>query len=67
MQKSRDHHLTIEEKSCIIYMQISNLKLYGAAKVSTGVLRYDKRGGQDNPVKLSNLKLNDNNKVALAA
>ncbi len=23
--------------------------------VSTGVLRYDKRGGQDNPVKLSNL------------
>ena len=29
---------------------------YGAVKVSTGVLRYDKRGGQDNPVKLSNLK-----------
>ena len=40
---------------------------YGAAMVSTGVLRHDKRGGQDNPVKLSNLKINDNNTVALAA
>ena len=35
--------------------------------VSTGVLRYDKRGGPDNPVIMSNLKINDNNKVALAA
>ena len=31
-------------------------KLYGAAKVSTGILRYDKRGGPDNPDKMSNLK-----------
>ncbi len=30
--------------------------LYGGAKVSTGTLRYDKRGGQDNPVKMSKLK-----------
>ena len=29
---------------------------HGGAKVSTGVLRYDKRGGLGNPVKLSNLK-----------
>ena len=29
---------------------------YGAAMVSTGVLRYDKRGGPDNPVILSKLK-----------
>ena len=29
---------------------------YGAVRVSTGILRYDKRGGQDNPVKMSNLK-----------
>ena len=28
---------------------------YGAAMVSTGILRHDKRGGQDNPVKMSNL------------
>ena len=33
----------------------TQMHLYGAAKVSTGVLRYDKRGGQDNPVKMSNL------------
>ena len=33
----------------------TSMRSYGAAKVSTGVLRYDKRGGQDNPVKMSNL------------
>ena len=31
-------------------------KSYGAVRVSTGILRYDKRGGPDNPVKMSNLK-----------
>ena len=31
-------------------------KSYGAVRVSTGILRYDKRGGLGNPVKLSNLK-----------
>ena len=31
-------------------------KTHGDAMVSTGVLRYDKRGGLGNPVKLSNLK-----------
>ncbi len=41
---------------------------HGSVKVSTGVLRYGKRGGPDNPDKLSNLKLNANDKkVALAA
>ena len=28
----------------------------GTAKVSTGAVRYDKRSGQDNPVKMSKLK-----------
>ena len=40
---------------------------YGPVRVSTGILRYDKRGGLDNPVIMSNLKINDNNSVALAA
>ena len=31
--------------------------VYGGVMVSTGILRYDKRGGQDNPVKMSNLKI----------
>ena len=31
-------------------------KSYGAVRVSTGILRYDKRGGPDNPVIMSNLK-----------
>ncbi len=30
--------------------------LYGGAKVSTGTVRYNKRSGQDNPVKMSKLK-----------
>ena len=42
-------------------------KSYGAVRVSTGILRYDKRGGLDNPVIMSTFKLNDNNNVALAA
>ena len=37
----------------IIYLPIFS---YGAVRVSTGILRYDKRGGPDNPVKMSNLK-----------
>ena len=32
------------------------LKSYGAVRVSTGILRYDKRGGLDNPVIMSKLK-----------
>ena len=35
---------------------ISAQNRYGAAMVSTGVLRHDKRGGPNNPVKLFNLK-----------
>ena len=34
-----------------------SLLFYGGVMVSTGILRYDKRGGQDNPVKMSNLKI----------
>ena len=41
--------------------------VYGGVMVSTGILRYDKRGGQDNPDKMSNLNLNDNRTVAMAA
>ena len=33
-----------------------DISTYGAAMVSTGVRRYDKRGGLDNPVIMSNLK-----------
>ena len=47
----------------IYYTNNSN----GPVRVSTGILRYDKRGGLDNPVIMSTLKLNDNNNVALAA
>ena len=42
-------------------------KSYGAVRVSTGILRYDKRGGLDNPVIMSTLKLNDNKTGAMAA
>lgn len=35
--------------------------------VSTGILRYDKRGGLSNPDNCSILKINDNNYVAMAA
>ena len=58
------YKLTNGKKDCRINQDSIS---YGAAKVSTGILRHDKRGGPDNPVILSNLKLNDNNKVALAA
>jgi uncharacterized membrane protein len=30
--------------------------IYGSAMASTGILRYDKRVGQDNPVKMSKFK-----------
>ena len=38
--------------SIIIY----TYKSHGLVRVSTGILRYDKRGGLDNPVIMSNLK-----------
>ena len=41
--------------------------LYGAVKVSTGILRYDKRVELGNLYKGLNLKLNANNNVAMAA
>ena len=40
---------------------------YGPVKVSTGILRYDKRVEPGNLLKGLNLKLNANNKVAMAA
>ena len=41
---------------------------YGAVKVSTGILRYDKRVEPDNLYKGPNLNINANNKtVAMAA
>ncbi len=49
-----------------VYLVYNN-NTHGAVRVSTGILRYDKRGGLDNPVIMSNLKINDNNTVALAA
>ena len=33
----------------------NTLSSYGGVKVSTGSLRYDKRGGPGNPVKMPNL------------
>ena len=42
---------------CIRQVQTQlNISTYGAAMVSTGIRRYDKRGGLDNPVIMSNLK-----------
>ena len=41
--------------------------VHGLVMVSTGILRYDKRGGLSNPDNCSNFKLNDNNTVAMAA
>ena len=42
---------SVDMKPRMVY----NINTYGAAMVSTGVLRYDKRSGPDNPVKMSNL------------
>ena len=41
--------------------------VHGLVMVSTGILRYDKRGELSNLDNCSKLKLNDNNKVAMAA
>ena len=57
---------TIDNEDKIVY-NVSTNKSYGAVRVSAGILRYDKRGGLDNPVIMSTFKLNDNNNVALAA
>ena len=46
---------TIDNGSKIVY-NVSTKKSYGAVRVSTGILRYDKRGGLDNPVIMSKLK-----------
>ena len=52
--------LPLDKRSKIEYTtkdkRFSSL-LFGGVMVSTGILRYDKRGGQDNPVKMSNLKI----------
>ena len=42
-------------------------RVYGGVMVSTGILRYDKRGGLGKPVKSPPLKTNDNRTVAMAA
>ena len=39
---------------------------YGSVKASTGILKYDKRGGPSNPVKRFTLKLNADSKKKLA-
>ena len=57
--------MTNGRKWCIIYR--TERIPYGGAMVSTGILRYDKRG---EPGKLDNCpteKINDNNYVAMAA
>ena len=41
--------------------------IHGLVMVSTGILRYDKRGELSNLDNCSKLKLNDNNTVAMAA
>ena len=51
-------HLTNGQKwSILLKPKGSRPVIYGGVMVSTGILRYDKRGGQDNPVKMSNLKI----------
>ena len=40
---------------------------YGGAMVSTGILKYDKRGEPGKLVNCPTLKINDNNTVAMAA
>ena len=37
--------------------EVARSPVHGGVMVSTGILRYDKRGGQDNPVKMSNFKI----------
>ena len=45
---------TLDNRRFLMYNIITH-KPFGPVRVSTGILRYDKRGGQDNPVKMSNL------------
>ena len=47
---------TIDKNIFLVYNNIVIPKSYGAVRVSTGILRYDKRGGLDNPVIMSELK-----------
>ena len=57
-EKSREKRLFSKNILDIFQKIIYNyrIELRGAVRVSTGILRYDKRGGPDNPVKMSNLK-----------
>ena len=45
----------LDKANAIIYNYVT-VGFHGAVRVSTGILRHDKRGGPDKPVKLSNLK-----------
>ena len=42
-------------------------KIYGAVKVSTGILKYAKRAGMQAALKDCNLNINANNNLAYAA
>ena len=44
-----------------------NIRCYGGAMVSTGILNYDKRGEPGKLVNCPTEKINDNNTVAMAA
>ena len=49
--------MTNRQKKCKISYTVTDLYLlYGAAMVSTGVVKYDKRSAPDNRVKMSKLK-----------
>lgn len=61
-KKKKENLLKFERKWCIIF-----LFPYGGVRVSTGILRSDKRVEPGNSLNGPNLKLNANDNVALAA
>ena len=65
--ESRSNHVTIDYDVTFSLFTITFYFQYGPVKVSTGILRYDKRVEPSNLLNCSNLKLNANNKVAMAA
>lgn len=65
MSKNIIHHI---EDNISLQYRLIGIALYGGAMVSTGVVTLGKRVAvADYALKTANFKINDNNKVALAA
>ena len=62
LKKTQNAVLNVTERS-----NTDKVLIYGDVKVSTGVLTLGKRVAVRNRFKIRNLKITDNNKVALAA